>query len=135
VHVVGPKDRFPLPPKRRYTPMDAAAEALSDMLARLGLERVVLVQPSFYGTDNACMLDAMERVPAARGVAVLPPKVVSAELSALHARGIRGLRVNIATYGTTSLADMRAGITAAARLCEPHGWHVQISCPPARSSH
>jgi predicted TIM-barrel fold metal-dependent hydrolase len=109
--------------------MDAPAEALSDMLARLGLERVVLVQPSFYGTDNACMLDAMERVPAARGVAVLPPKVVSAELSALHARGIRGLRVNIATYGTTSLADMRAGITAAARLCEPHGWHVQIFVP------
>ena len=129
VHVVGPKDRFPLPRERRYTPMDAPAGALHDMLARLGLERVVLVQPSFYGTDNACMLDAMQRLPASRGVAVLSPQTAPAELAALHARGIRGLRVNIATHGVSSLADMRTGIESTARLCAAHGWHVQIFVP------
>ncbi|HVZ51685.1 MAG TPA: amidohydrolase family protein, partial [Pseudolabrys sp.] len=72
VHVVGPKSRFPLAQPRSYTPMDAPLADLSAMLARLGLSRVVLVQPSFYGTDNGCMLDAIAALPAARGVAVLP---------------------------------------------------------------
>lgn len=126
VHVIGPKSRFPLARARRYTPMDAPTEALAGMLARLKLERVVLVQPSFYGTDNACMLAAMAELPQARGVAVLPDKVAAAELDRLHAQGIRGLRVNIATAGTASIEVMQRGIAAAARLAGRHGWHVQI---------
>ena len=100
VHVIGPKARFPLSPMRRYTPMDAPVRELAAMLGRLGLERVVLVQPSFYATDNACMIDAMARLPAARGVAVLAPQTSPATLDALHEQGVRGLRVNIATSGT-----------------------------------
>ena len=82
--------------------MDAPTEALAAMLTRLKLERVVLVQPSFYRTDNACMLDAMGNIKNSRGVAVLPDKVAAAQLDRLHARGIRGLRVNIATAGANS---------------------------------
>jgi predicted TIM-barrel fold metal-dependent hydrolase len=129
VHVIGPKARFPLAHARSYTPMDAPTAALAAMLARLRLERVVLVQPSFYRTDNACMLDAMAKLPQARGVAVLPAQVAAAELDRLHAQGIRGLRVNIATAGTASLADMQRDIAAAARLAERNGWHVQIFVP------
>ena len=44
-----------------YTPMDAPLPALEAMLARLGLERVVLIQTSVFGTDNSCMLDAIAR--------------------------------------------------------------------------
>jgi len=91
VHVIGPKPRFPLPRERRYTPMDAPAEALQAMLKRLRLDRVVLVQPSFYGTDNSCMLDAMRKLPNSRGVAVLPADAPESELAALHAQGVRGL--------------------------------------------
>ncbi|MBI3703393.1 MAG: amidohydrolase family protein [Rhizobiales bacterium] len=126
VHVIGPKSRYPLSRERRYTPMDAPAAALAAMLARLKLARVVLVQPSFYRTDNACMFAAMAELPQARGVAVLPDKVAAAELDRLHARGIRGLRVNIATGGAAALEVMRRDIAAAARLCERHGWHVQL---------
>ena len=129
VHVIGPKARFPLARERSYTPMDAPTEALAAMLARLKLERVVLVQPSFYRTDNACMLDAMAKIKNARGVAVLPDKVAAAELDRLHAQGIRGLRVNIATGGAASLEIMRRDIAAAARLAERHGWHVQLFVP------
>src|SRR5690242_17867633 len=71
VHVIGPKARFPLAKERTYTPMDAPAANLAAMLKRLGLDRVVLVQPSFYGTDNTCMLDCMAALPGSRGVAVL----------------------------------------------------------------
>jgi predicted TIM-barrel fold metal-dependent hydrolase len=129
VHVIGPKSRFPLPRERRYTPMDAPAEALQAMLKRLRLDRVVLVQPSFYATDNSCMLDAMRRIPNSRGVAVLPPDVPESELAALHAQGVRGLRVNIATFGTRNLNEMREGVRAAAQLCEMQGWHMQIFIP------
>ncbi len=129
VHVVGPKARFPLAPERSYTPRDAPADALAAMLDRLGLERVVLVQPSFYGTDNACMLDGLARLPGARGVAVLAPLTPAAELDALHARGVRGLRVNIATAGSAPIEAIAGAIATAARLCERHGWHVQIFVP------
>ena len=126
VHVIGPKPRFPLAPARNYTPKDALAADLAAMLKRLGLERVVLVQPSFYRTDNACMLDAMAQIKSARGVAVLPEQVADAELDRLHALGIRGLRVNIATGGGAPLATIQRDIAAAARLAAHHGWHVQI---------
>ena len=48
VHVIGPKRRFPLPPGHRYTPMDAPMGNLAAMLKRLGSDRVVIIQPSFY---------------------------------------------------------------------------------------
>ena len=126
VHVVGPKSRFPLAAVRAYTPKAAPVDALATMLQRLGLERVVLVQPSFYGTDNACMLDALARLPQARGVAVLAAQTTEAELQALHERGIRGLRINVATSGRAALESIRTRMTDAVRLCEAHGWHLQI---------
>ncbi len=129
VHVIGPKARFPLAPGHRYTPQDAPAAALAAMLGRLGLQRVVLVQPSFYGTDNACMLDAMAQIAGARGVAVLAEETPTQALEALDAQGVRGLRVNIATAGAAPIEDIKRKIAGAARLCEWHGWHVQVFVP------
>lgn len=126
VHVIGPKARFALAPGHRYTPKDALAGELAAMLGRLGLERVVLVQPSFYGTDNACMLDAMARIPGARGVAVLADDTPAPALDALHAQGVRGLRINIATAGGAPAEAIKAKVMAAARLCARHGWHAQV---------
>src|SRR5919197_1357866 len=62
VHVIGPKDRYPLGSVRTYTPQDAPLSALRRMLSRLGMDRVVLVQPSVYGTDNRCLLDALDEL-------------------------------------------------------------------------
>jgi predicted TIM-barrel fold metal-dependent hydrolase len=126
VHVIGPKRRFPLAPGHRYTPKDALAAELAAMLGRLGMDRVVLVQPSFYATDNACMLDAMAQIANSRGVAVLAAQTPAPELDALHARGVRGLRINIATLGPAPIETIKRDIAAAARLCERHGWHVQV---------
>ena len=131
VHVIGPKPQFPLIPARSYTPRDATADELAAMLRRLGLSRVVLVQPSFYGTDNRCMLDAMARMPGSRGVAVLPDDADDDELDRLDDAGIRGLRVNAATSGTEPVEAVRTRIMAAARLCERNGWHVQVFIPSA----
>ncbi len=131
VHVIGPKRRYPLPANARYTPMDAPVGQLAAMLKRLGLERVVIVQPSFYGTDNTCLLDAMAELGNARGVAVLPDEVPARELEALNDHGVRGLRVNIASFGAASVDAMQHAVQAAARLAADYGWHVQMFVPAA----
>ncbi len=130
VHVIGPKNRYPLARKRTYTPKDALLTDLRAMLARLGLERVVLIQPSIYGTDNSCMMDAIDALDGkARGVAMLPADAAAAELDDLHRRGIRGLRVNIASGAMNPLDVVRERLIAAARLCDRNDWHVQLFLP------
>ena len=126
VHVIGPKRRYPLAPDHRYTPMDAPVGQLAAMLKRLRLDRVVIVQPSFYGTDNACTLDAMAELGNARGVAVVAPDAAESEIDTLNDQGVRGLRVNVASAGGASAEATRAALNAAAAQCAIHGWHVQI---------
>ena len=130
VHVIGPKDRYPLGSVRTYTPQDAPLPALRGMLSRLGMDRVVLVQPSVYGTDNRCLLDALDELgPAGRGVAVLPEDAPASVLDDCHRRGVRGLRLNIATFGEATADAIRERLAATASLCARHGWHVQLYVP------
>ncbi len=70
VHVFGPAARYPLAPDRAYTPPEASLEDLLRTEEKLGMQRMVLVQPSVYGADNSCMLDALKALGSrARGVA------------------------------------------------------------------
>lgn len=63
-------------PDRHYTPGPAPLGALREHMARLGLRRAVIVQPSVYGTDNSCMLESLDQLEGAgRGVAVPPDDV------------------------------------------------------------
>ncbi|MBM3605830.1 MAG: amidohydrolase [Alphaproteobacteria bacterium] len=100
VHVFEP-DRFPYAEKRSYTPGAATLDDLCERHRRWGVASCVLVQPSVYGTDNACLLDALSRLgPAGRGVAVIDPTKVSDEaLADLEAAGVVGLRVNLVASG------------------------------------
>lgn len=131
-HVIGPKSRYPLASPRAYTPMDAPVEMLEAMLDRLGLARIVLIQPSVFGTDNTCMLDAMARLEdRARGVAVLADDVGTDELDRLDRANIRGIRVNIATLGQSDIERTRERLRSAAKQCARNGWHVQLFAPAA----
>ena len=67
------------------TPAPMASAAMyRQMQARLGLQRVVVVQANRYGSDNRGMLDAMaEFGDSARGVAVIEPDTDEAELQRL----------------------------------------------------
>src|SRR5262245_31618793 len=68
VHVFGDPNRYPFFTGRSYTPEPATIEELRALLGTLHLDRVVVVQPSVYGTNNACTLDAVRRLGArARG--------------------------------------------------------------------
>lgn len=121
VHVFGPRARYPLARDRAYTPPEAPVEGLLALQERLGLERVVIVQPSVYGTDNSCTLDALRRLgPRARGVAVIDSRTPDEALEMMKRAGVRGARVNLQTGG----GDPELIVQAAARVA-PLGWHVQ----------
>lgn len=94
-HVFGPMDQFPFSPKAKYLPDDAGPEMLFALRDHLGFSRNVIVQASCHGTDNAATLHAIAMSNGmARGVAVVDPDISDAELDALHAGGIRGVRFN-----------------------------------------
>jgi predicted TIM-barrel fold metal-dependent hydrolase len=115
--------RFPLKKERSYTPPTAPLPAYRHLLDSLGLERGVLVQPSVFGTDNRCLLDALEGSPdKLRGVAVVDADISDAELDQLSAAGVVGLRLNVLFRGGVSLDQ----IEALAQRIAPRGWHLQF---------
>src|SRR5687767_14801989 len=77
VHVFGPPERYPLVPDRVYMPGLASVADLVGLQQVLGLKRVVIVQASPQGSDNACLTDALRELRSigreARGVAVVAP--------------------------------------------------------------
>ncbi len=127
VHVFGAAAEFAFVAGRGYTPPPASAAELLALQQALRLSRVVIVQPSVYGTDNSCTLDGMRRLGGrARGVAVIDDKTSNAALHQMHQAGIRGVRVNLETAGETDLDAARHNLAAAADRVAPLGWHVQV---------
>src|SRR4051812_40867196 len=81
LHIFGPQAKYPYLANRKYTPPDASPEAYRALAGLLGIQRVVLVQPSIYGTDNSRQFDAASELGLpARVVAVLPADVDEQEL-------------------------------------------------------
>lgn len=97
VHVFDPR-RFPYSPTRSYTPGPAPVQDLLRHLERVACTRVVCVQPSVYGFDHACLLDALQALNGAgvqaRGVAVPAPGTTVFQMEALHDAGVRAARIN-----------------------------------------
>ncbi len=85
-HVCGLASQFPYAQDRIYTlPDDATLENYQSLLKMLRVDRVVLVQPSVYGTDNTAMLAALKSTPQQlRGVAVIPSDPQTNERSRAH---------------------------------------------------
>jgi len=127
-HICGPRAQHAYYPERLYTPPDCLLPDYQHMLATLGVERAVLVQPSIYGTDNTVMLAAMQAAgPQFRGVAVVADDAAERDFKRLHAAGVRGVRVNI-----VDVKDRKAGTLPLAALkklalkVKPFGWHMEF---------
>ena len=127
VHVVGPAQDYPMVTERHYTPGPASVDDLRQHLARNGLARTVIIQPSFYGNDNRCMLQALHELQGAgRGIAVVDKDASDADLRALHTQGIRGLRLNVESSGDGDIQAISAALTYWAGRIAALGWHLQI---------
>jgi predicted TIM-barrel fold metal-dependent hydrolase len=133
VHIVGDPARFPMAADRIYTPPLASPEMLLDLQRDLHLERVVLIQPSFYGADNSALLDAMKQLGPnrTRGVAVVGETASGADLDAMAKAGVRGVRINLETAGEFDPAVGARKLQAAMVQCRPRGWHIQLYTRPS----
>jgi predicted TIM-barrel fold metal-dependent hydrolase len=133
VHVYGDTKRHPYWEGRTYTPEPATVPELKQVMRALGLDRVVVVQASTYGTDNSCVVDSIRELGSgARGVAVIDEKTTEASLDDMHRGGVRGIRLSLGNQGVTDPAAARQRLkTAADRMKNRKGWSVLISGSPA----
>ncbi len=121
VHVYD--QRYPISPSTVLTPPDASLVEYRTVQAALGLDRVVLVQPTTYGLDNRCQLEAVAQLgDAARAVVVVDDTTTDDELARLTSQGGRGARFHMLPGGAVPWEIMHT----VAELIAGHGWHIQL---------
>jgi D-galactarolactone isomerase len=122
MHIYAPPGAYPIAAAAVGPKPEGDVDAYAEIQARLGLARTVVVQPTHYGADNRCTLDAIARLPDARGVAVVTPDIDDGEFERLGEGGIRGVRFQMVPGGMTAWAETDR---LAARAHE-FGWHAQL---------
>jgi predicted TIM-barrel fold metal-dependent hydrolase len=121
--------RYPVDPKATLRPADALPDDYRALQKRIGTSRSVIVQPSTYGLDNRCTLDAVVALgPNTRAVVVVNDTVSDAELKRMDALGARGIRFNLAQAGATT-PEMLEPLS---KRVNALGWHIQINAPAAK---
>ena len=130
VHVFGPPEQYSHVAKPHYTLPDGTLAQYRRLMPQLGIERFVLVQPSYYGTDNSCLLDTLVEVgDLARGVVMIEPDIGDAELDRFHRCGVRAVRLDLFKRAREPLAAIQRYITEMAARVGPLGWHLQFYAP------
>jgi predicted TIM-barrel fold metal-dependent hydrolase len=126
-HIHGDPKEFPFFAGRVYTPEPASPEEMAALHQALHIERVVIVTPSVYGTDNSATIYGMKaRGANARGVAVIDDETPESDLDAFGQAGFRGIRLNLATAGTSDPAIGRQRFQTAVERVKRRNWHVQM---------
>ncbi len=134
-HVFGSAEQYPYGSDNlRYAPPVAPLSEYLRLAAHLGLTRYVFVQPSAYGRDNRCMLDAMQQVGVAhcRGIVDIDENAPDALLAEMDAAGVRGVRINyspIHPFEAGLAEKMTPRIERLAARCAELGWHLDFLLP------
>ena len=117
----------PLAPDRHSAPKrDCTVEEYLSVLDTNGVSHGVLTAPSFYGTDNSLLLDALDRaVGRLRGTVIVAPDTDRETLAAMAGRGAVGIRLN--WFRRASLPDVASAdyrrLFASVRALD---WHVEL---------
>jgi predicted TIM-barrel fold metal-dependent hydrolase len=126
-HIFGDPQRFPWFGGRTYTPESASVAEMRSLHRALHIDRVVIVNPSVYGTDNSCTLDAMKQLgPRSRGIAVIDDKTPTGQFDAMEHAGVRGIRLNFENFGQTNPDVARKAFQSAVQRLAGRKWHIQI---------
>jgi len=113
-----------------YTFPDGTLDAYLRMAEALGIERMILVQPSFYGTDNSLLTDVLKRLgPRCKGVVQIDEDTSESELGEFHKLGVRAIRLDLVARADWPAAELVAYIQRMAARAAPHGWHLQFYAP------
>ena len=124
VHIFGPQWEYSHVPNPIYIANDASVEDLRKMLGVLGCQRAVIVQPSYYGTDNRCTIDAVKAGNGDfRGIVALSDGVTDSELEDMHQAGVRGARLHVQVFnGALPFERMQR----VADRIKSRDWHLQL---------
>lgn len=123
IHCYGSQEDYPVASTSPFPPPDAPVGKYREVMKNLGVERVVIAQPSAYGRDNRCTVEAVAELgPSARGVAVVDMATPTKELEQLTAAGVRGVRFHMLPGGLLPWEILE---DVAARVHE-FGWHIQL---------
>ena len=136
-HVFGPAEKYPtggVNEKLRYAPPLAPLSDYMTLARHLGFERFVFVQPSAYGRDNSCMLDAMREtgVVRCRGVVDVDEDAPDSLLEQMNKLGVRAVRINQSPIKPPELgfADTwRKRIERVDARCAELGWTIDFLNP------
>ena len=126
-HIFGDARQFPWSAARTYTPEPASIAEMRTLHRALHMDRVVIVNPSVYGTDNSCTLDAVKQLGArARAIAVIDDQISPAQLDEMDRAGVRGIRLNFETFGLTDPNAARKVFQSAVQRLAGRKWHIQL---------
>jgi predicted TIM-barrel fold metal-dependent hydrolase len=121
---------FPHVPDPLYTFPDATLRQYMRMTEMLGIERMVLVQPTFYGTDNSLLLRTLQMIgPRCRGVARIADDATDDDLDRYLQAGVRAIRLDLFARAAWPTTDIITYIRAMAARARPRGWHLQFYTP------
>jgi len=140
MHVVGSEKQYALSASAQYKPHPhGLTDYDSAISASLGITNMVLVQPSIYGTDNSCLIDALRELTPTRGrgVVEIDPRAISqSQLREWHDLGVRGLRLNLKSIGKVlSETELRRELSLYAEICRPLNLVLEIFLPLAEVTH
>jgi 2-pyrone-4,6-dicarboxylate lactonase len=130
MHAFGPEALYPHVEHPHYTLPDGKLDYYLQLMNVLELERFVIVQPSFYGTDNRCLIDTLNSAgPIARGVVMIDEDTDAATLDRYHRAGVRAVRLDLFARSALPTEEIQQYITRMASLCTSLGWRVQFYAP------
>ncbi|OJJ06298.1 hypothetical protein ASPVEDRAFT_55966 [Aspergillus versicolor CBS 583.65] len=134
MHVVDPST-YPLAKDALYTPKPHLLSQALRFEASTGIRNIVLVQPSIYGTDNSCLLDALRVLGPRHGRAVVAfdcDTIDTVTLTKWHRWGVRGVRVNTQSIGKhIDVEELVATLRRYADIIRPYNWVLQLYVPLA----
>lgn len=128
MHVTSPK--YPLASNAAYIPSLHNIQHAMDFEHTIGISKVVLVQPSIYGNDNSCLLDALKAVGPENGrgvVGIDPDDVDPSTLQTWHKLGVRGVRLNLKSTNVQFTEESLRGLLRRyADIIRPLGWALEL---------
>ncbi len=116
------RDKYPSATGRKRA--EATVGQYNDFRHAIGISRSVIIAPSTYGRDNACLLEALGELGREDTRAVIIPDgdMSATRLDELHQLGVRGLRL----YAGHGDLDDEAALRQFAAIAADRGWHLQL---------
>jgi 2-pyrone-4,6-dicarboxylate lactonase len=121
---------YPSVAKPHYTFPDGSLRQYVELCDYVGIDRMVLVQPSYYGTDNRLTIETLRKLgERARGIVMIDEAISETELDAFQAAGVRGIRLDLFARAHWARPDIHRYIHHMQRRARQRGWHIQFYTP------